>query len=59
VDAIHIRLRRDVDAMHIRLRRMDYNEAPSTFLILLMNEKPYTSKNLTLEGEMPKVIWAL
>jgi hypothetical protein len=48
-----------VVSMRIRLRRMDYNEAPEALFILLMNFKPWTSKNLTLEGETPKVMWAI
>ena len=35
----YLSLRRDVVATHIHLRIMDYNEAPDTFLILLMNAK--------------------
>jgi hypothetical protein len=48
-----------VATTRIRLSRMDYNEAPEAFLILLMNAKTIESKNLTLEGETPKVMWAL
>jgi hypothetical protein len=44
--------------MRIHLRRMDYNEAPKAFLILLMNSKTLDIQKPNLEGETPKVMWA-
>jgi hypothetical protein len=37
----------------------DYNEALKAFYNKKECKKPYTSKNLTLGDEAPKVMWAL
>ena len=36
----------------------DYNEAMKAFYNQMECQKPYTSKNLTLGDEAPKVMWA-